>query len=96
MTKTPNVHMLITCLFDGDSNGKQLPVFQQKNKINSKMCISNQNLSENQPLLEENVEGPPESRRRVNFRCIKIGLLITLCIGAAMAIGILIALEGKY
>ena len=58
------------------------------------MCLlNNQNPSETQPLLKEHVETGQE--RSLKYLHIFIAVLVCLCMGAALGIGIYISIEGK-
>ena len=59
------------------------------------MSLNNQKLSEIQPLLKEHVETGPELLRSFKYLHIFMAVLICLCMGAALGIGIYISIEGK-
>ena len=58
------------------------------------MSFNNQNLSETQPLLKEHVETGQELLRSLKYLHILMAVLICLCMGAALGIGIFISIEG--
>ena len=58
------------------------------------MSLNNQNPSETQPLLQEHVETGQELLRSLKHLHIFMAVLISLCMGAALGIGIYISIEG--
>ena len=60
------------------------------------MSFNNQNPSENQPLLEEHIETGQEPRRTwAKYNYYIIAVIICMCMGAAIGIGIYTSNEGK-
>jgi hypothetical protein len=72
-------------------------LIERKNSSRKKMSFSNHNPSENQPLLDEHIETGQEPRRTcAKYNYYNIAVIICLCIGAAIGIGIYTSNEGTY